>query len=148
MIHVSQVQMPEANLTMQPSQQVTDDNIGNQPVPMIAVSSSHDTVPNTGHLAPGQSQSQGSSVILTPNTSPSVSRRSSLESNMTSYSHNMTPPGLAVNEPIRAVQPSETPSMTDYYNQQMAHQPAGQSSQNGLWSQLPHTHQPLGFQGF
>ncbi|KAK1140528.1 hypothetical protein N8T08_010274 [Aspergillus melleus] len=42
-IHVSQVQMPEASLTSVPSQQVTGDNVSDQSVPMIAVSNNHDT---------------------------------------------------------------------------------------------------------
>lgn len=124
------------------------DYVGDQPVPMIAVSGSHDAVPDTGRLPLNPRKVQGSSAILTPNTSPSVSRRSSLESNMTGYSHNITPPGLATNEPIKTVQPSQTPSMTDYYDPQLAHPSSGQGSQHGLWGPLPHTHQPLGFQGF
>ncbi|KAI9045598.1 DUF2841 domain-containing protein [Aspergillus affinis] len=147
-IHVSQVQMPEASLTSVPSQQLTGDSVGDQSVPMIAVSNNHDTVPGADHLPPGQTQSQGSNVILTPNTSPAVSRRGSLESNMTGYSHNMTPCGLATNESIRAVQPSGPPSMANYYEQQSTPQPSGQPPQNGLWGQLSHSHQPLGFQGY
>lgn len=148
MIHVSQVQMPEASLSSMPSQQVAGGNAGDQPVPMIAVSNVHDAVADAGHLPSRQIQSQGSSVILTPNTSPSVSRRSSLESNMTGYSHSMTPPGLTSSEPLQAVQPSEPPNLADYYDQQPAHQPPGPTSQNGLWSQLAHPSQPLGFQGY
>ncbi|PWY70360.1 hypothetical protein BO94DRAFT_539825 [Aspergillus sclerotioniger CBS 115572] len=88
-----------------------------------------------------------------PVSSPSISRKSSLESGLSTYSADMAAPMLSSSEPSRGpcaprdLHPAESSCIPDYFGQQIAAPAAGQNPQSGYWS-LPATHAPLPFNGY
>ncbi|XRM37559.1 hypothetical protein ABZX51_001025 [Aspergillus tubingensis] len=89
-----------------------------------------------------------------PVSSPSISRKSSLESGLSTYSTDMAAPMLSGSEPSggacasRDIHPTEASCMPDYFgSQQMATSSAEQSHQPGFWS-LPPAHTALPYNGY
>lgn len=89
-----------------------------------------------------------------PVSSPSISRKSSLESGLSTYSTDMAAPMLSGSEPSggscasRDIHPTEASCMPDYFgSQQMATSSAEESHQPGFWS-LPPAHTALPYNGY
>jgi hypothetical protein len=99
-----------------------------------------------------QPPSQGSCVPLSPLSSPSISRKSSLESSLTTYSSDLTSSILSSSD-ARAIYASKDANaagscIPGYFAQQIPTQPNGQNAQTGFWNPVPTGHQTLAFQGY
>ncbi|EAU38402.1 conserved hypothetical protein [Aspergillus terreus NIH2624] len=174
-IHVSHVHMGEACVASELQAQVTDSSFCD---PSLATSSMKRNVSNIvdnqyhgiGHEAPQssfegghatmanyqtkQSNAQDTHPPLSPASSPSISRKSSLESSLTTYSDDIHPGVLAPSDQNRGlcepkdVNPGGVSCLPEYFTQHMATQTTTQHHNAGFWNPLPHAHQPLAFPGY
>ncbi|KAF9892883.1 hypothetical protein FE257_000472 [Aspergillus nanangensis] len=174
-IHVSHVHMGEACLASELQTQTADSSFGpslstttgKRDAPELAESHhyhnmGHEVHPgsfNDGHPTAGDiyltkaPTDSGTCVPLSPTSSHSISRKSSLESSLTTYSTDLNPSMLTTSEPSRALCASKdvtshgVSSLPDYFTQQMASATTGHGG-HGFWHGLPPTHHALAFQGY
>ncbi|KAE8161164.1 hypothetical protein BDV40DRAFT_313353 [Aspergillus tamarii] len=89
---------------------------------------------------------------LSPLSTPSISRKSSLESSLTTYSSDLTSSMLSSNEANRVYSSKDVnatgPCIPGYFTQHISTQPTGQNTQTGFWNSIPQGHQSLAFQGY
>ncbi|KAF7594489.1 hypothetical protein BBP40_009122 [Aspergillus hancockii] len=163
-IHVSHVHLAEASTDAELHGQSTNDSPSALLNPVINskrvapnISENHktsyDSDVRSGHnLSARQPPGQGSCAPLSPVSSPSISRKSSLESSLTTYSSDLTSSMLSPSD-ARAVYASKDANTTGscipgYFAQQIPPQPTEQNAQTGFWNPVPQGHQPLTFQGY
>ncbi|KAL5360024.1 hypothetical protein BJX96DRAFT_184286 [Aspergillus floccosus] len=174
-IHVSHVHMGEACVASELQAQVTDSSFCD---PSLTTGSIKRNVSNMadnqyhgiGHEAHHSSLEGGHAAIesyqtkqanaqdthppLSPASSPSISRKSSLESSLTTYSDDIHPGMLAPSDQNRGLcepkdlNPGGPSCLPEYFTQHMAAQATTQHHHPGFWNTLPHAHQPLAFPGY
>ncbi|KAL4923818.1 DUF2841 domain-containing protein [Aspergillus undulatus] len=94
--------------------------------------------------------------LMSPSPSSSVSRKSSLERNISAYSSDIDPAILTGPEPSRSpgipqgLHPAGPTSLSDHFANQFATQTLGHTSQPGFWGPLtaPSVHPPFPFPGY
>ncbi|KAL4897673.1 hypothetical protein BDV59DRAFT_197949 [Aspergillus ambiguus] len=174
-IHVSHVHMGEACITSEMQAQVTESSFCD---PSITGSSAkrsasdmverhyqginHEAHPpsfESGHPPLGGSyhakpaNAQDGRAPLSP-ASSSISRKSSMESSLTTYSNDINPAMLAPTDQNRGLcepkdmNPNGASCLPDYFTQHMANPATTAHDSQGFWNSLSHPHQPLAFPGY
>ncbi|KAB8229224.1 DUF2841 domain-containing protein [Aspergillus alliaceus] len=166
-IHVSHVHLAEASTDVELHEQSNSDGGSNHHLLNPVVKSKRDIssmsenykqrydgdIHSTEHSQPArQSLGHGPCAPVSPLSTPSISRKSSLESSLTTYSSDLTSSMLSSSETNRVyaskVVNAPRPCIPGYFAQQISTQPTGQNTQTGFWNTVPQGHQSLAFQGY
>ncbi|GMF76197.1 unnamed protein product [Aspergillus oryzae] len=165
-IHVSHVHLAEAGADAELHEPSSSDNTN--PLVNLTIKSKRDASnmsechkpsyesdahSSTEHSQPArQPLGQIACAPLSPLSTPSISRKSSLESSLTSYSSDLTSSMLSSNEANRVYTSKDVnataPCIPGYFTQHISTQPPGQNTQPGFWNSIPQAHQSLAFQGY
>ncbi|PTU17562.1 hypothetical protein P175DRAFT_0519192 [Aspergillus ochraceoroseus IBT 24754] len=174
-VHVSHVHMDEELQELQ--EQVDSEGIHNTLVPTITVQEDVPLLPDThsvnrsnghipltsddhrpqsmgGHPKSKRPANQDCYLPLSPASSPSVSRKSSLERSLSTYSSDIDPSMLSSNHSTKNLTAPKgfhsggSSSVPDYFAHQLMAQSTAQNPHSGFWNTLPNFHAQLAFPGY